>query len=86
VRDDRERLADVLAAIDRIRRHVQDDRARFDIDELLQSAVLHWIRMSTFRCKSPMPRMSLSPNRSGLPRGGVRPSSPNGARLSARMR
>ena len=43
MRDDRERLADVLAAIDRIRRHVQDDRARFDIDELLQSAVLHWI-------------------------------------------
>ncbi len=45
MRDDRERLADVLAAIDRIRRHVQDDRARFDIDELLQSAVLHWIEI-----------------------------------------
>jgi uncharacterized protein with HEPN domain len=45
VRDDRERLADVLAAIDRIRRHVQDDRARFDIDELLQNAVLHWIEI-----------------------------------------
>jgi uncharacterized protein YutE (UPF0331/DUF86 family) len=29
-----------LAAIDRIRRHVQDDRARVDTDELLQSAVL----------------------------------------------
>jgi uncharacterized protein with HEPN domain len=38
VRDDRERLADVLAAIDRIRRYVQDDRTRFDTDELLQSA------------------------------------------------
>ena len=34
-----------MAAIDRIRRHVQDDRARFDIDELLQSAVLHWIEI-----------------------------------------
>ena len=45
MRDDRERLADVLAAIDRIRRHVQEDRARFDIDELLQSAVLHWIEI-----------------------------------------
>ena len=45
MRDDRERLADVLAAIERIRRHVQDDRARFDIDELLQSAVLHWIEI-----------------------------------------
>jgi uncharacterized protein with HEPN domain len=45
VRDDRERLADVLAAIDRIRRYVQDDRTRFDTDELLQSAVLHWIEI-----------------------------------------
>jgi uncharacterized protein with HEPN domain len=34
-----------LAAIDRIRHHVQDDRARFDTDELLQSAVLHWIEI-----------------------------------------
>ena len=31
MRDDRERLADVLAAIDRIRRYVQDDRTRGDI-------------------------------------------------------
>jgi uncharacterized protein with HEPN domain len=45
VRDDRERLADVLAAIDRSRRYVQDDRTRFDTDELLQSAVLHWIEI-----------------------------------------
>jgi uncharacterized protein with HEPN domain len=45
VRDDRERLADVLAAIDRIRRYVQDDRTRFDTDELLQSAVVHWIEI-----------------------------------------
>jgi uncharacterized protein with HEPN domain len=45
VRNDSERLADMLGAIDRIRRHVQDDRARFDTDELLQSAVLHWIEI-----------------------------------------
>ena len=45
MRDDRERLADILAAIDRIRRYVQDDRTRFDTDELLQSAVLHWIEI-----------------------------------------
>jgi uncharacterized protein with HEPN domain len=45
VRDDRERLADVLAAISRIRRYVQDDRTRFDTDELLQNAVLHWIEI-----------------------------------------
>jgi hypothetical protein len=103
VRDDRERLADVLAAIDRIRRHVQDDRTRFDTDELLQSAVLHWIEIKTrgeqpsgsaladgaiapvdltstdyarmadpvnlyksLRWEPLMPRISLSPNRSGL--------------------
>jgi uncharacterized protein with HEPN domain len=40
------RLADVLAAIDRLRRYVQDDRARFDTDELLHSAVLHWIEIT----------------------------------------
>ena len=45
MRDDRERLADVLAAIERIRRYVQDDRTRFDTDELLQSAVLLWIEI-----------------------------------------
>ena len=45
MRNDSERLADMLDAIDRIRRHVQDDRVRFDIDELLQSAVLHWIEI-----------------------------------------
>jgi uncharacterized protein with HEPN domain len=43
VRDDRERLADVLAAVDRIRRCVQDDRMRLDTDELLQSTVVHLI-------------------------------------------
>jgi hypothetical protein len=26
-------------------RHVQDDRTRFDTDELLQNAVLHWIEI-----------------------------------------
>jgi uncharacterized protein with HEPN domain len=45
VRSDDERLADIQAAIDRIRRHVQHDRARFDTDELLQNAVLHWIEI-----------------------------------------
>jgi uncharacterized protein with HEPN domain len=43
--NDSERLADTLDAIDRIRRHVQDDRVRFDTDELLQSAVFHWIEI-----------------------------------------
>ena len=45
MRDDRERLSDVLAAIDRIRRYVQDDRTRFNTVELPQSAVVHWIEI-----------------------------------------
>ncbi len=45
MRDHRERLADVLAAIDRIRRYIQDDRTRLDTDELLRSAVVHWIEI-----------------------------------------
>jgi uncharacterized protein with HEPN domain len=45
MRDDRERLADVLAAIERIRLYVQGDRTRFDTDEVLQNAVLHWIEI-----------------------------------------
>lgn len=46
MRDNGERLADMLEAIERIRRHVSDkSRADFDDDELLQSAVLHWIEI-----------------------------------------
>ena len=46
MRDDREPLADVVAAIDRIRRYVQDDRTRLDAGELLHSAVVHWIEIT----------------------------------------
>ena len=46
MRDDREPLADVVAAIDRIRRYVQDDRTRLDTGDLLHSAVLHWIEIT----------------------------------------
>ena len=45
MRNDDERLADIQSAIDRIRRHVQHDRTRFDTDELLQNAVLRWIEI-----------------------------------------
>lgn len=46
MRSDEERLADILEAIERIQRHVSDkSRAGFDHDELLQSAVLHWIEI-----------------------------------------
>jgi uncharacterized protein with HEPN domain len=51
VRDGRERLADVLAAIGRIRRYVQDDRTRFDTGELLQSACFIGWRLSVKRTR-----------------------------------
>ena len=45
MRNDDERLADIQSAIDRIQRYVQHDRTRFDTDELLQNAVLHWVEI-----------------------------------------
>jgi uncharacterized protein with HEPN domain len=46
VRTDSERLADILDAIQRIRRHVKaGDRQRFQADEVLQSAVLRWFEI-----------------------------------------
>jgi len=46
VRRDDERLADILDAAGRIRRHVSvDDRSGFDQDEVLQNAVLRWIEV-----------------------------------------
>ena len=46
MRDNSERLADILEAIERIRRHISSkSRADFDDDELLQSAVLRWIEI-----------------------------------------
>jgi uncharacterized protein with HEPN domain len=46
VRRDDERLADILDALGRIRRHMPvDDRSRFDADEVLQNAVLRWIEV-----------------------------------------
>jgi uncharacterized protein with HEPN domain len=46
VRSDSDRLADILDAVQRIRRHVQaGDRHRFEEDEVLQSAVLRWFEI-----------------------------------------
>jgi uncharacterized protein with HEPN domain len=46
VRRDAERLADILDAIRRIRRHVRaGDRPRFERDEVLQNAVLRWFEI-----------------------------------------
>jgi len=46
MRSDSERLADILDAVQRIRRHVKTgDRHRFEEDEVLQSAVLRWFEI-----------------------------------------
>jgi hypothetical protein len=48
MRTDSERLADILDAVQRIRRHVKvDDRHRFQQDEVLQNAVLRSTSMSS---------------------------------------
>ena len=46
MRTDSERLADMLDAVQRIRRHVgPGGRQRFHEDEVLQSAVLRWFEI-----------------------------------------
>ncbi len=46
MRSDSERLADILDAVQRIRRHVKaGDRQRFQHDEVLQNAVLRWFEI-----------------------------------------
>ena len=46
MRTDSERLADILDAVQRIRRHVKvGDLHRFQQDEVLQSAVLRWFEI-----------------------------------------
>jgi uncharacterized protein with HEPN domain len=42
MRDDRERLADILTAIDRILSKTSGGRTAFDSDEMLQIWVLHY--------------------------------------------
>lgn len=41
MRDDRERIVDMLEAIERIQRYDLSDQAMFDHDELLQTWVIH---------------------------------------------
>lgn len=45
MRSDRERLLDVLDAIQRIKRQTAQGRARFEEDEVLQTAVMRWIEI-----------------------------------------
>ena len=45
MRDDRQRLQDVLEAINRIEQRVGADRATFDADEMLQVWVVHHLQI-----------------------------------------
>ena len=52
MRDDRERLADILEAIDRIERHAQRGRAEFDRDEMLQTWIVHHLLIIGEACSA----------------------------------
>ncbi|MFZ1700612.1 MAG: HepT-like ribonuclease domain-containing protein [Pyrinomonadaceae bacterium] len=45
MRDDRERLYDIIEAIDRIEKYAAKGRADFDEDELIQTWVLHHLQI-----------------------------------------
>lgn len=45
MRDDRQRLEDIVEAIERIERYAARGRAAFDHDELLQTWVIHHIQI-----------------------------------------
>jgi uncharacterized protein with HEPN domain len=45
LRSDRERLLDILDAIERINRQAAHGRARFEEDEVVQTAVVRWIEI-----------------------------------------
>lgn len=45
MRDDRERLRDILEAIERIERHTAKGRDEFERDELIQTWVVHHIQI-----------------------------------------
>ena len=45
MKDDRERLLDVLEAIERIERHASRGREEFERDELLQTWIVHHIQI-----------------------------------------
>lgn len=45
MRDDRERLLDILDAIEKIETKLPGDKAAFDADELVQTWVLHHLRI-----------------------------------------
>jgi uncharacterized protein with HEPN domain len=45
MRSDRERLLDILEAIDHIEKHADVDKSAFEVDELLQTWMVHHIQI-----------------------------------------
>jgi len=52
MRDDRERLLDVMEAIHRIEKHAAKGRHAFETDELIQTWIIHHIRIIGEACRS----------------------------------
>lgn len=52
MRDDREKLLDILEAIDRIEKRVASDKSRFAKDELLQVWVIHHLEIVGEACRA----------------------------------
>jgi uncharacterized protein with HEPN domain len=52
MRDDAERLQDILEAIERIEKYAAQGRAAFDADELIQTWVVHHIEVIGEACRA----------------------------------
>ncbi len=52
MRDDRERLLDILEAVERIDRYVRFGRERFEKDELVQTWIVHNLQIVGESCRA----------------------------------
>ena len=57
MRDDRERLPDVLEAIERTEEYTAQGRETFDRDELVQTWAVHHLQVIGQRCRALSPRL-----------------------------
>lgn len=52
MRSDRERLLDILEAIERIEKYAEEGKSAFDADELIQTWIVHHIEIIGEACRS----------------------------------
>ena len=57
MRDDREKLLDILEAIERIEKKAGTDRARFEKDEMIQIWVIHHLEIMGEACRALSPTL-----------------------------